>query len=86
MSIFERLRRERKEEAPLIHQDFKIRGDVYDRERDLRWRWNWVHIKDSPKRKTYSRVIKLAFPFDDPERRSPATRMRDLARPRKGPV
>jgi hypothetical protein len=45
MSIFERLRRERKEEAPLIHQDFKIRGDVYDRERDLRWRWNWVHIK-----------------------------------------
>jgi hypothetical protein len=56
---------EKKETTPIIHPDFKVRGDIYDQERNLRWSWNWDQLKDSPKRKKFTRVIKLAFPFDE---------------------
>lgn len=57
---------EKKEAVPLIHSDFKVRGDIYDQERNLRWSWNWDEFKNSSKRKRFTRVIKLAFPFNDP--------------------
>jgi hypothetical protein len=57
---------EKKETPALIHSDFNIKGDVYDQERNLRWRWNWDELRSSPGRAKYARVIKLAFPFDDP--------------------
>ena len=56
---------EKKEMPELIHPDFRIKGDVYDREGNLRWYWNWDELRDSPGRKKYAHVIKLAFPFDD---------------------
>ena len=54
-----------RETLPPIHPDFKIKGDVYDNEKDLRWSWNWVELKLSPNRKKYAQAIKLAFPFED---------------------
>lgn len=58
--------REKKETAALIRPDFKIEGDAYDPERNLRWHWNWDQLKDSPQRKKYAAIVKLAFPFDEP--------------------